>query len=276
LKALLLRQGVEVSELQADTTSGTEKLAKGSLVVRMDQPYCRMADMLLDKQYYRADDPSPYDDCGWTLGPLFDVQTTRVRDASVLTKASSPAAAQWADTPAYPTKGKVPRVGVIHTWQNTQDDGWVRLAFEGAKVPYEYISVHDLRDTADLRSRFDVLLFSPTGGSAQSIVDGRATDPLAGDTGIPRLGRRPAEPRHPGRHRVAGHGQPQEVPRQWWIVDVPRRHLPGTGRIRPGERCQHHRPKGALCPRWCLPGREGCEELACHRPVRRPSRRLLC
>lgn len=173
LKALLLRQGVEVGELLSDTTSGSDRLTKGSLVVRMDQPYCRMADMLLDKQYYRADDPSPYDDCGWTLGPLFDVQTTRVKDASVLTKASSPAAAQWADTPAYPVKGKVPRVGVIHTWQNTQDDGWVRLAFEGAKVPYEYISVHDLRDTADLRSRFDVLLFSPTGGSAQSIVNGR-------------------------------------------------------------------------------------------------------
>ena len=27
----------------------------------MDQPYSRMADMLLDTQYYNVTDPSPYD-----------------------------------------------------------------------------------------------------------------------------------------------------------------------------------------------------------------------
>ena len=46
----------------------------------MDQPYSRMADMLLDKQYYNVNDPSPYDDVGWTLGPLFNVKTVRVDD----------------------------------------------------------------------------------------------------------------------------------------------------------------------------------------------------
>jgi len=28
----------------------------------MDQPYSRMADMLLDTQYYNVNDPRPYDD----------------------------------------------------------------------------------------------------------------------------------------------------------------------------------------------------------------------
>jgi hypothetical protein len=33
----------------------------------MDQPYSRMADMMLDTQYYNVNDPRPYDDTGWTL-----------------------------------------------------------------------------------------------------------------------------------------------------------------------------------------------------------------
>ena len=40
--------------------------AAGSYVVRMDQPYSRIADMLLDYQYWSPDDPqrNPYDDTG--------------------------------------------------------------------------------------------------------------------------------------------------------------------------------------------------------------------
>ncbi len=52
----------------------------------MDQPYSRIADALLDHQYWSPDDPqkTPYDDTGWTFGELFDVQVTRVTDPKVL------------------------------------------------------------------------------------------------------------------------------------------------------------------------------------------------
>src|SRR5215208_6198256 len=50
----------------------------------MDQPYSRMADMLLDTQYYNVSDPSPYDDTGWTMGAMRNVKTVRVVDKSVL------------------------------------------------------------------------------------------------------------------------------------------------------------------------------------------------
>ena len=50
----------------------------------MDQPYSRMADMLLDTQYYNVNDPPPYDDTGWTLGALHNVKTIRVTDAAIL------------------------------------------------------------------------------------------------------------------------------------------------------------------------------------------------
>jgi Zinc carboxypeptidase len=58
----------------------------GSYIVRMDQPYSRIADALLDYQYWSPDDPqkTPYDDTGWTFGELFGVQVTRVTDPKVL------------------------------------------------------------------------------------------------------------------------------------------------------------------------------------------------
>ena len=62
----------------------TVKVPAGSYIVRMDQPYSRMADMLLDTQFYSIADPQPYDDTGWTLGPLRNVKTMRVTDAAIL------------------------------------------------------------------------------------------------------------------------------------------------------------------------------------------------
>jgi hypothetical protein len=58
----------------------------GSYIVRMDQPYSRVADALLDYQYWSPEDPqdTPYDDTGWTMGELFGVQVLRVIDAKVL------------------------------------------------------------------------------------------------------------------------------------------------------------------------------------------------
>jgi hypothetical protein len=58
----------------------------GSYLVRMDQPYSRIADMLLDYQYWSPADPQkrPYDDTGWTFGELFGVQVARVADLAVL------------------------------------------------------------------------------------------------------------------------------------------------------------------------------------------------
>jgi len=64
----------------------TREFPAGSYIVRMDQPYSRIADALLDHQYWSPDDPqkTPYDDTGWTFGELFGVQVTRITDAKVL------------------------------------------------------------------------------------------------------------------------------------------------------------------------------------------------
>ncbi len=58
----------------------------GSYLIRMDQPYSRIADALLDYQYWSPKDPQQdiFDDTGWTFGELGDVQVVRVNDLKVL------------------------------------------------------------------------------------------------------------------------------------------------------------------------------------------------
>ena len=48
----------------------------------MDQPYSRIADALLDYQFWSPNDPqkNPYDDTGWTFPEGFAVQAVRVTD----------------------------------------------------------------------------------------------------------------------------------------------------------------------------------------------------
>src|SRR6267154_4506735 len=76
--------GIEVNKATAEFSVKDQKFPAGSYVIRMDQPYSRMADMLMDTQYFNVTDPRPYDDTGWTIGALRNVKTVRITDASVL------------------------------------------------------------------------------------------------------------------------------------------------------------------------------------------------
>jgi len=100
---VLKRQHVEISQLTKARTQlvpaakrgdpgVSETLPAGSLVVRMDQPYSRVADALLDRQYWAPDDPQkhPYDDTGWSFPELFNVTTVRVTDPAILTAPMTP------------------------------------------------------------------------------------------------------------------------------------------------------------------------------------------
>lgn len=76
----------EPADDEGETEVVTRTFPGGSFVIRMDQPYSRIADALLDHQYWNPDDPqkNPYDDTGWTLGELFDVEVARVTDGTLL------------------------------------------------------------------------------------------------------------------------------------------------------------------------------------------------
>jgi hypothetical protein len=158
--------------------------AKGSYIVRMDQPYSRLADTMLDIQYVRGED-KVYDDTGWTLGYLKNVDFKRVVNPDVLkvpmhvwdaksTAAPNPNAS---DIDAFRNQ-KWPRIAIMHTWLRTQDEGWWRLGLESLGVPYTYISTQDASRATNLRDRFDVIIFPPSGGStANDIVNGLPPGP---------------------------------------------------------------------------------------------------
>ncbi|MFN2512050.1 MAG: M14 family zinc carboxypeptidase [Pyrinomonadaceae bacterium] len=255
---LLRLMGVEVHTANKEIAIKDQKFPAGSYVVRMDQPYSRMADMMMDTQYYNVNDPRPYDDTGWTLGALRNVKTVRVTDKVIL---EAPATLLTSDARV---RGKlvgsdsgvgyiinhntennlatlrfrlkdvkmsaaedsfkvsdqqfnagsfiiksdgnpadlrkqlesavtelgltaravdklpevkshalgVPRIAILHTWTNTQNEGWYRIEFDRLQIPYSYISDQVIRSTPNLREKYDVIIFPPLGGSAQAIVNG--------------------------------------------------------------------------------------------------------
>ena len=280
---LLKMQGVEISKLDKEVETKEGKFGAGSYVVRMDQPYSRMADMLLDTQYYNVNDPRPYDDTGWTLGPLHNVRTVRVKDVKILdaqmsmtkgpinprgkaegsgnaaiivnhtgesaiaqlryrlpdvkfnsAEASFKVGEKTFNAGSYIIKREensadtgdrikkeifdlgltgtavekvpevathpvsVPRVALVHTWINTQDEGWYRIEFDRLGIPYEYISDQKLGSIPNLREKYDVIIFGPVRTSAQNIVRGvakfsekEAAIPWKQSTVTPNFGRSP-------------------------------------------------------------------------------------
>jgi hypothetical protein len=83
------------------------------------------------------------------------------------------------DLPSVPThEVDLPRVALYHTWVSTQPDGWVRMAFDKAGIPYDYIADEEIRD-GGLRSKYDVILVAHQGSvDAKTMVLGR--DPRFG------------------------------------------------------------------------------------------------
>lgn len=242
----------------------------GSYIIRMDQPYSRIADALFDYQFWSPNDPqdNPYDDTGWTFPEGFNVQAIRVMDTQVLEipvekvtgpvtapggvqrvgdggGASAPAGAAASATTAafginhnadnaifalryrmpaadiavaeepfegggvkfnrgsfivtnvseadlhreaatlglkvYPLAAaptvkahpaRAARVALMHTWSSTQTEGWWRIALDSVGIPYDYISTQEVSRDANLRAKYDVILFGPGGGSTQAIING--------------------------------------------------------------------------------------------------------
>jgi len=119
-------------EKEKEPTTTVVKFPAGSYVIRMDQPYSRLADTLLDTQYFSPKDPRPYDDTGWTLGALANVKTVRVTDTAVL------------DVPMSKVAGEVHAPGGIagagHTTyliENNGDSALATFRFRLAGVPME-------------------------------------------------------------------------------------------------------------------------------------------
>jgi hypothetical protein len=237
----------------AAVAASERQFPAGTYIVRMDQPYSRIADALLDRQYWSPNDPqkTPYDDTGWSFPEGFAVQALRVVDPKVLDTPMERVTAevrapggvtgsgsvfaikhngdnalatlryrlraadfQVAEDPfsaggqsfgrgSFIIRGVSPgdldrvtrdvgltayaisaapsvkthparaaRVAILHTWLNTQTEGWWRYAFDQLGIPYDYISTQDVAKSADLNAKYDVILFPPAGGNTQAIIEG--------------------------------------------------------------------------------------------------------
>lgn len=75
----------------------------------------------------------------------------------------------------------IPRIGYVHAWQRTQDEGWVRAALDVYGVPFTYFADTKLRE-GNLRAKYDVIIYPTVGGSAQAHVAGI---PKTGDLPLP-------------------------------------------------------------------------------------------
>jgi hypothetical protein len=126
-------------EKAAPPAPTTREFPAGSYIIRMDQPYSRIADALLDHQYWSPEDPqkSPYDDTGWTFGELFGVQVTRVTDPKVLDAAMEPVKGIH---PAGGVKGE----GTVFAINNNAEPALATLRYrmkdagvEAAEEPFE-------------------------------------------------------------------------------------------------------------------------------------------
>jgi hypothetical protein len=233
-----------------DTAGKAVAVKAGDWIVRMDQPYTALVRTVLALQRFRPDDPSPYDDTGWSLDQLRHVTAYTIADSAVLTRPmrlleadvspmgivagtggtlAIPAIGDWrsatlpwrlkgtkvsvADT-AFSAGGTVfpagsflvansnavqdavrqlgltatalasaptvrshalslPRIAFVHTWIETQNEGWVRHALEEMGVPFTYLSTQRLAERG-LLDKFDVVLFPHVSGPMNAVVNGRA------------------------------------------------------------------------------------------------------
>jgi hypothetical protein len=71
-----------------------------------------------------------------------------------------------------------PRIALLHSWLNTQTEGWWRERLDLLKIPYKYVSTQDVAADSGLAAHYDVILFPPVG----------ARDPLRIVTGLPMWG----------------------------------------------------------------------------------------
>ena len=127
-----LAGGEQKTKAKEPATAATQHFPAGSYIIRMDQPYSRFADTLLDTQYYSPRDPRPYDDTGWTLGALADVKTVRVMDTGIL------------DVPMTRVEGKVTVSGGVkwsghatYLVNHNTDSALATFRYRLASVPME-------------------------------------------------------------------------------------------------------------------------------------------
>ena len=84
LLSLLQRQGIEISKATVSSTLSDGTYAAGPYVIKRNQPYGRLVKTLLEKQTFPDPALRTYDDTGWTMGLMLQVEVKPTADKNVL------------------------------------------------------------------------------------------------------------------------------------------------------------------------------------------------
>ena len=77
-------QGIEVGKATAEVKVKEGKFPAGSYVIKRDQPYGRLAKILLEKQDFPDASLRTYDDTGWTMGLMLQAEVKEIADKAIL------------------------------------------------------------------------------------------------------------------------------------------------------------------------------------------------
>ncbi len=83
-------QGIEIGRATAEVKLKEGTYPVGSLVIKRDQPYGRLAKILLEKQDFPDPALQTYDDTGWTMGLMAHAKVVESADKAVLAAAVEP------------------------------------------------------------------------------------------------------------------------------------------------------------------------------------------
>jgi hypothetical protein len=113
---ILRLQGIEVGRASEEIKLKEGTFPVGSLVIKRNQPYGRLAKILLEKQQFPDPTLRTYDDTGWSMGLMCQAQVVETADAAVLDAPVEPVdQLEIAGT----VKGSGPWTVVLHNGANS-------------------------------------------------------------------------------------------------------------------------------------------------------------
>jgi hypothetical protein len=87
---ILRLQGIEIGRSNGEVKLKEGTFPAGSFVIKRDQPYGRLAKILLEKQNFPDPSLTTYDDTGWTMGLMSHAKVVESEDLAVLQVSASP------------------------------------------------------------------------------------------------------------------------------------------------------------------------------------------
>src|SRR5450432_4132666 len=134
---ILRMQGIEVGQAKAEVKLKEGTYPAGSLIVKCNQPYGRLAKILLEKQNFPDPGLTTYDDTGWTMGLMSHADVQEIADKAILDVAVQPVDVLQI---AGAVKGDGPVLAVLHNGANSLSTLRYRLKdvkFEAIDQPYK-------------------------------------------------------------------------------------------------------------------------------------------